>query len=399
VLRAFRIRSFRFQWPADLLTSWAFEMETLILGWYMLVETGSVRQLAIFGSLQFMGTLIAPMVGVAGDRIGRRTMLCSMRAIYALLATAMMAFALSGQLTPTHVFVLAFLMGLVRPSDLVMRNSLIGDTMPVGGLTNALGLARTTQDTARIAGALAGAGLLSAFGIGDTYIVIACFYAGSLALTFGVSGQKPQDAPAGEPQSPWRDLKEGLVYVWGTPRIMAIMWLALFVNLAAYPVTNGLLPFVTMEIYSGDANGLGRLVAAYAGGALCVSLLMAWTGGPRRAARFMYSSILFWFVLVFVFGRIETEAIGLGALFLIGVAQGGAMVSMSVVLLSTVEPRFRGRVMGVRMLVVYGLPLGLVASGVIIDWAGFPAMTALYSAVGIALAAFIGVRYQNVILR
>ena len=41
-LAPFRIRSYRFQWPADLLVSWAFEMETLILGWYVLVETGSV---------------------------------------------------------------------------------------------------------------------------------------------------------------------------------------------------------------------------------------------------------------------------------------------------------------------------------------------------------------------
>ena len=31
-LAPFRIRNYRFQWPADLLTSWAFEMETLILG-------------------------------------------------------------------------------------------------------------------------------------------------------------------------------------------------------------------------------------------------------------------------------------------------------------------------------------------------------------------------------
>ena len=42
-LAPFRIRNYRFQWPADLLTSWAFEMETLILGWYVLVETGAVR--------------------------------------------------------------------------------------------------------------------------------------------------------------------------------------------------------------------------------------------------------------------------------------------------------------------------------------------------------------------
>ena len=42
MLAPFAVRSFRFQWPADLATSWAFEMEALILSWYVLVETGSV---------------------------------------------------------------------------------------------------------------------------------------------------------------------------------------------------------------------------------------------------------------------------------------------------------------------------------------------------------------------
>ena len=38
-LNAFRFRSFRFQWPGDLLTSWAMEMEVLILGWFVLSST------------------------------------------------------------------------------------------------------------------------------------------------------------------------------------------------------------------------------------------------------------------------------------------------------------------------------------------------------------------------
>ena len=76
-LAPFRIRSYRFQWPADLLTSWAFEMETLILGWYVLVETNSVVMLTVFGALLYGGTLIAPIVGVWSDRIGHRTMLSS----------------------------------------------------------------------------------------------------------------------------------------------------------------------------------------------------------------------------------------------------------------------------------------------------------------------------------
>src|SRR5918995_4363934 len=81
-LAAFRVRSFRFQWPADLLTSFAFEMETLILGWFVMVHTGSVLLLTAFGSVHFLGTLAAPVFGVAGDRLGVRTMLVAMRMIY-----------------------------------------------------------------------------------------------------------------------------------------------------------------------------------------------------------------------------------------------------------------------------------------------------------------------------
>ena len=89
ILAPFRIRSYRFQWPADLLTSLAFEMETVILSWYVMVETGSVLLLTAFGSLLFLGTLAAPMFGVLGDRVGGRAMLSAMRAIYAVLAAVL----------------------------------------------------------------------------------------------------------------------------------------------------------------------------------------------------------------------------------------------------------------------------------------------------------------------
>ena len=69
-LAPFQSRSFRFQWPADLCTAWALEMETLVLGWYVLVETESVLLLTLFGSLQFVGTLISPMLGVLGIASG-----------------------------------------------------------------------------------------------------------------------------------------------------------------------------------------------------------------------------------------------------------------------------------------------------------------------------------------
>ena len=143
-LAPFRIRNYRFQWPADLLTSWAFEMETLILGWYVLVETGSVLLLTLFASLTYSGTLIAPMFGVVGDRIGHRDLLAMMRATYAVLSGTLMTLALTGHLSPLYVLVIVAIMGLVRPSDLGVRGALVATIMPSDQLIGAISISRTT---------------------------------------------------------------------------------------------------------------------------------------------------------------------------------------------------------------------------------------------------------------
>ena len=161
-------------------------METLILGWYVLVETGSVLLLTVFASLGYVGTLAAPMFGVIGDRIGHRDLLAMMRATYAVLATVLMTLALTGHLTPALVFVIAAMMGIVRPSDLGVRGALVATIMPHELLIGAISLSRTTMDTARIAGALSGAGLFASLGIGPAYMAIVGLYILSTALTLCV---------------------------------------------------------------------------------------------------------------------------------------------------------------------------------------------------------------------
>src|SRR3954466_12352623 len=124
-LAPFRTRSFRFQWPADLATSCAFEMEALILGWYVLSTTGSVQQLVVFASLAWLGSLFSPFFGILGDRIGFRTLLCGTRAGYAILAGVLASLLAAGALQSWHLFVIAALAGLMRPSDMMLRNILV----------------------------------------------------------------------------------------------------------------------------------------------------------------------------------------------------------------------------------------------------------------------------------
>jgi len=223
--------------------------------------------------------------------------LCTMRTIYTVLALAVMIPAWGGSLNVYYVFAVALLAGLVRPSDLVMRNSLIGDTVPSGMLANAIGLSRTTMDSARIAGALAGAGLFATLGIGPAYIGVTALYGIALLLTLGVAGHHTAAAaakPTTRPTTTWQELKAGLAYVWKTPEVLALMLLAFWVNLTAYPISMGLLPYVAREIYDLDQNGLGQLVAGYSGGALIGSIAMIMSGGARRPGRFMVLSIIAW---------------------------------------------------------------------------------------------------------
>jgi MFS family permease len=397
-LAPFRIRNYRFQWPADLLTSWAFEMETLILGWYVLVETGSVLLLTLFAALTYVGTLIAPMFGVAGDRIGHRNLLAAMRATYVALSSTLMILALTGYLSPLYVFLVAAVMGLVRPSDLGVRGALVATIMPHDQLIGAISISRTTMDTARIAGALSGAALFAALGMGPAYAAIVGLYFVSTLLTLAVvAPSKPHpidEAVVGAlRRSPLRDLKEGIAYVWTTPRMRAAIWIAFLANLTAYPLSNGLLPYIARDIYGTNQTGLGYLSASFAVGSLAGSIALSLVGGIR-VARLMIGATALWYALLLVFAQLQSMPAAMACLMVVGFAQSLAMISIAVILMRTASEHFRGRVMGVRMLAIYSLPIGLLAAGSLIEEIGFVATASLYAAIGLLLMLVIALHWR-----
>ncbi|KAA2212449.1 MFS transporter [Teichococcus oryzae] len=378
----FAIRSYRFQWSADLMTSWAFEMETLILGWYIVVQTESVLLVTLFGSLQFLGTLIAPFFGLAGDAFGHRNVMCLMRGAYALLAAVLAALVLTDTLTPFLALLVAGLAGLVRPSDMGTRNVLIGETMPEDRLTSAISLSRITSDLARIGGALAGASIVAVLGMAQAYIMVVLFYVLGMVLTLGVSATRVAEQGIVVPP-PLRGLWEAAQAVWQAPPQLAAMLMAFLINLTAYPFTLGLLPYIARDIYGASQAGLGYLVAAVAGGGILASLFVSRMGRAAQPARMMLIFSVVWHGLVVLFGQIDSLAGGLLLLPLIGIAQMLCLLPMSVLLLRGTPPALRGRIMGMRTLAVYGLPIGLLCSGPLIDWLGFPATSAIYGAIGI----------------
>ena len=388
----FSVRSFRFQWPADMLTSWAFEMEALILGWYVLVTTGSVQQLATVAALAWLGSLFSPFFGLAGDRVGHRNVLCFTRALYAVLAATLTALTLTETLQTWHIFAVAAIAGFVRPSDMVMRTVLVGQTMRPEMLMGALGLNRTTSDTARVAGALAGAGGVALIGMGPAYVLVTLMYLAASGLSAGIAGR-----PAGQraPSHPLTELKDGFRYAWNKPDLIATFAMAFLVNLLAYPFILGLLPYAAMDVYKVGQTGLGYLAAAFWLGALAGSLFVGAGRLPFGAARTMLWSAGVWFAATLLFGLTTSLALGMALLFVAGFMQSFCLTPLAAIMLRTSDESMRGRVMGVRMLAIWGLPLGLVAAGPLIERAGYAPTVFLYCALGLAATLAIGYRYRS----
>jgi predicted MFS family arabinose efflux permease len=359
-----------------------------------------VAWLSVFGALQFIGTLLSPVLGMLGDRLGLSRVLTLMRLSYACFAGLICVLAFSGHLTPTLVMIIAFLVGLIRPTDIGMRSALVGASMPPALLTAAMGVSRTTMDSAKVGGALLGTGFMAAFGMGPVYLLITCMYIGGALLTLstritGSSAASPQTPGLAAPSTPWRELKEGMVYIWRTPRLRAAMMLAALVNLTAFPLTGGLMPYVAKEVFQLDQQGLGWLVASFSVGAFIGSVSISTVGTRLPPGRTMLATTLLWYLCLVGFVLSTQLALALFMLVLAGLCQSLSMLTLSVLLLRTSEERFRGRIMGVRMLAIYPLPLGLLILGALIPPLGYIPSGVVMVATGLVLLAALAYTWRE----
>ena len=89
----------------------------------------------------------------------------------------------------------------------------------------------------------------------------------------------------------------------------------------------------------------------------------------------------------------------MGMLMLAGACQSLSMITLSIILLRTAEQRFRGRIMGVRMLAIYPLPLGLLLAGAMIPKVGYVATALTLVFTGLVLTLVLAVTWRDDLIR
>jgi hypothetical protein len=140
---------------------------------------------------------------------------------------------------------------------------------------------------------------------------------------------------------------------------------------------------------------LSYLVAGLSTGALLGSFVLSMVGSQMRLERIIIFTAALWYALLLVYAQMESLRGGVASLLFAGIAQSLTMVSLAVILMQTSSAPFRGRVMGVRMLAIYSLPIGLVTAGALIEHIGFGATATLYAVVGLVCSIIIGARWRT----
>jgi len=362
------VRGFRFMWLGDLTLSTAEFMEIVILSWYVLGQTESPLVLGIFAALRFTGTVVAPLFGVIVDRLGRRNIYIFARVSFLILSCSVLILTFFNLLSVLAVLIVAALVGFSRSLDMIVRQSVLPVIVSTSQLQNGVALMRTGRDLTQIVGPVMGGVLLELIGIGKSYLFIIALHLFSLMFVFLIPGV-PNIATK-TTQSIIENLKGGFSYVKGNPFLFGLLAVAFIVNLTAYPLNNTLLAVIARQVMNIDAAGLGWLMGTYSAGGLLGSIIIGYFSTMERAGRAMIVGSILWHIGILVMAYMQWFAISLPVLFFVGISQSFAMVTMAMMLLKYTSEEMRGRVLGLRQLAVYGLPVGVLISGFVAENAG-----------------------------
>jgi MFS family permease len=298
-------------------------------------------------ALQFMPSLVlGPWFGTLADRYDRKRILMLAETGLGIIATGYAVAAATGRLTLPLVCLLATLWGIINALDTPARRALVPTLVPAGQAASAAALTGVVLLLGMTAGSALGAGLVAVAGPAVAFAVNAASFGLDVALLATIRADaSPRLARAR------RQMREGLAYIWRTPRLrIPLLALALLATLAfTVQVSAPILlrtsfragpPLVGAAFTASTAGGLAGALAATRGA----------VSGPQRlrlASTLMAAALL-------VTAAAPAVPVALAGLAGIGFSWS-LFISSSITTLQTGYRRGRSR--------AHACPGGVVAGG------------------------------------
>ncbi|MFF9849593.1 MFS transporter [Streptomyces litmocidini] len=381
------IRNYRLFFTGAIVSNTGTWMARITQDWLVLSLTGSAAAVGITTALQFLPMLLFGLYGgVIADRYPKRRLLLVSQAALGLCGLALAALTLSGHIQVWHVYLIAFLLGMVTVVDNPARQTFVSEMVGPGQLRNAVSLNSANFQSARLIGPAVAGVLIAGVGSGWAFLLNGLSFLAPLAslLLMRTSElHKVERAPRGKGQ-----LREGLRYVAGRPDLIWPIVLVGFVGTFGFNFPIWLTAF-SGDVFHVGAGSYGFLNTLMAAGSLVGALAAARRGSTRLRMLVVAAG---------VFGVLEiaaalSPAFWLFALLLVPIGLLGLTVNItanSAVQMAT-DPAMRGRVMSLYMMVFAGgTPIGAPLLGWVTDTYGARVGFAAGGAISLAAAVLVG---------
>ncbi|MFI8826884.1 MFS transporter [Streptomyces sp. NPDC053431] len=381
------IRNYRLFFTGAIVSNTGTWMARITQDWLVLSLTGSAAAVGVTTALQFLPMLLFGLYGgVIADRYPKRHILLASQAALGLCGLTLAALTLTGQVQVWHVYLIAFLLGMVTVVDNPTRQSFVSEMVGPGQLRNAVSLNSANFQSARLVGPAVAGLMIASIGSGWAFLLNGLSFLAPIAglLLMRTSElHKVERAPRGKGQ-----LREGLRYVAGRPDLIWPIVLVGFIGTFGFNFPIWLTAF-SEGVFHVGAGTYGFLNTLMAAGSLVGALLAARRGSTRLRMLVIAAG---------VFGVLEVAAalspsFWLFALLLVPIGMIGLTVNISAnsaVQMAT-DPVMRGRVMSLYMMVFAGgTPIGAPLLGWVTDTYGPRVGFATGGLVSLAAAAVIG---------
>ena len=385
---------FRKLWLSDSLISISDQIEMLVMSWVIITKTESGLILGIYTAIRFFSTIFAPFIGGIIDNFNKKNSLLTSRSYMLLHSLIFLFISYIKQLTTYKIIFITFFYGVARTSDRISRESLTQLLVPKKDLRNASGILRSTMDFSKIIGPIIGAWIYSHYGITETYILIALLYIISIIIILPIKiegiNKKSLDIIT--------EIKIGIVYLKESKILISVILAAGLANLILFTLPQAYLPFIIKDIVKGNASDLAMFNAFLALGALAGSLLLATKNLSNNPGKLIFLSLFLWHCIMLATSIVKNKLLLSLILFLYGIAGSISMISMAVLILSIAKKNMIGRIIGIRQLAIFTLPIGLIISGYLIDIIGIVISLQVVTISGLILTLILTYKSKNLIM-
>ena len=362
---SFGVHNYRLFFSGAIVSNVGTWMYRVSQDWLVLtiLTDNSSSALGLVTGLQFLPIpLLAPYAGSIADRFPKRRILMITQLLLGLNALCMFLLVATGVAQLWHVFVLAFLTGVVTAFDNPTRQAFVSEMVPLDLVSNAVGLNSASFNGARLLGpGLAGL-MIAVWGVAPAMAFNALSFLAVLASLFFM---RPGElTPAPMRKNGKGAVREGLRYVLRRPDIMVVMLMVFMLGTFGmnFQITNALMATGVFHKGPGEYGLLGSVMAV---GTLAAALIAARRQRPRL--RVLLSALGGFAVCMALLGAAPTYTSYALLLIPTGLCALTMMTCANATVQLASDPEVRGRVMALYMAIFMGgTPLGAP----VIGWVG-----------------------------